>query len=65
MKATTLTRAALLSLACVATLAAIALWPAKPWTTPSRPPLKTPIVFDELQNLPSISSDASAPPQKP
>lgn len=65
MKANTLTRALLYGLACALALGAIAFWPTKRWTTPPRPPLQAPIVFDELQNLPHVSADASGAQQKP
>ena len=65
MKNATMPRAVLYAVACALALGALAFWPAKPWTTPKRPPLKAPIVFDELQNLPPASSDPSRAPQTP
>ena len=52
MKTSGLRRSMVWTLACVLALGAIAFWPRTPWTVPHRPPLKAPIVFDQLENLP-------------
>jgi hypothetical protein len=44
-------RAALVvSMLIALALAALALWPTRPWAPPRRPGLSAPIVFDELVN---------------
>ena len=40
-------------------LGALALWPARAWKPPPRPPLRAPIVFDEFVNAPSAVLTAS------
>jgi hypothetical protein len=43
------------------TLAALALWPTRPWAPPHRPGLSAPIVFDELINpiMPAAAEPAA------
>lgn len=65
MKSTTLPRAVLLTLAWCLMLGVAALAPSRPWVTPRRPPLKAPVVFDELQNLPSPAVDPAAASRAP
>ena len=60
-----LPRAVLLAAACLAVLGAAAFWPSPRWVTPSRPPLKAPIVFDELENFRNPAVDASINPRAP
>jgi len=43
-------------------LAALALWPTRPWAPPHRPGLSAPIVFDELVNP---ATPAAADPTAP
>jgi hypothetical protein len=64
-KPTSLWRAVLAALACLLALGTAAFWPAPRWVTPSRPALKAPIVFDELENFRNLAADSSATTQAP
>jgi hypothetical protein len=57
---TELGRAKLVSAIVVVGLGALALWPRPTWTPPARPPLKAPIVFDELVSHAPPPSDPAA-----
>jgi hypothetical protein len=52
-----LSGAALVSVIVVATLAALAFWPARAWAPPKRPALSGTIVFDEF-----VAATGSPPP---
>jgi len=59
MKVTNLSRAVLFAVLCTAVLGTVAFWPAPRWAPPARPPLRAPIVFDQLHNLPPDVASAS------
>lgn len=61
MKPGELRRALWISSALLLALGALAFWPASRWTPPRRPPLRAPIVFDELVNRAPPPDAARAP----
>lgn len=61
MKRLDLSRAMWISSALVVALAVLAFWPARRWTPPPRPPLRAPIVFDELVSHAPPSDTALTP----
>ena len=61
MKPPGLRRALWISSALLLALTVLAFWPAPRWTPPPRPPLRSPVVFDELVSQSPPPDAARAP----
>lgn len=61
MKQLGLSQAMWISTALLVALGVLAFWPAPRWSPPPRPPLRTPIVLDELVSHAPPSDPAVAP----